>query len=84
MTVWDAVTNETLYVFETASDDQWGDQVNAVAFHPDGTRIAAGGYNSRIEIWNLATGEKQLDLQGHSDNIVAIAFSRMERNPDCK
>ncbi len=75
VTVWDAVTNETLYVFETASDDQWGDQVNAVAFHPDGTRIAAGGYNSRIEIWNLATGEKQLDLQGHSDNIVAIAFS---------
>lgn len=73
--VWTASVVETARVFQTASDDQWGDQVNAVAFSPDGTRIAAGGHNNRVEVWELESETKQLDLQGHSGTIISVAFS---------
>ncbi len=43
-----------------------------VAFSPDGTRIASGGYNRVLKIWDAATGKEIHNLQGHSGSATAV------------
>ena len=46
----------------------------AVAFSPDGERLASGGFNDgRVRIWDLSTGEA-LILEGHTAAIEGLAF----------
>jgi WD40 repeat protein len=49
--------------------------VLAATFHPDGVRIASGGHDRSILIWDAATGEELLRLPGHSVYVFALAFS---------
>ncbi len=57
------------------------DLIRAVAFSPDGMRLAvAGGAPGRygeVKIWNVAGAAPRLlsTIQGHTDSILAIAFS---------
>ena len=51
------------------------DWVNAVAFSPDGTRLATGGSDRTVRIWDPATGTLQATLTGHSGWVNAVAFS---------
>jgi WD40 repeat protein/tRNA A-37 threonylcarbamoyl transferase component Bud32 len=53
--------------------------VMAVAVSPDSKRIASGGLDDAIKIWNLETGELLLTLKGHSKPINSLAIS-----PDCQ
>jgi WD40 repeat protein len=61
--------------------DGHADLIRAVAFSPDGTRLAvAGGPSGRfgeIKIWNLTGSEPKpmTTIKGHSDTILAIAFA---------
>jgi len=55
------------------------DDVNCVAFSPDGKLIASGGDDKVILVRNVATGTVQLKLEGHSFSIYAIVFT-----PDMK
>ncbi len=51
--------------------------VYAVAFSPDGSRLAIGS-NARPEylgIWDPATGEKISGFAGHTDSVVSLAWS---------
>jgi WD40 repeat protein len=48
----------------------------ALAFSPDGTRIAAAGTGKRVTLWNASTGQEVLTLRGHADWVTALAFSR--------
>ena len=48
--------------------------VNAVAFLPDG-RIATGGADARIAIWQPGKTQPQIVLQGHTAPIVGLAVS---------
>jgi WD40 repeat protein/serine/threonine protein kinase len=48
----------------------------AVAFHPDGKRIATAGRDRTAKIWDVETGNKLLVLEGHGDpNVDDVAFS---------
>ena len=51
------------------------DAVFAVAFHPDGTRLATAGRDRAVLLWDLATGQEVARLQGHTSYVWSLAFS---------
>ncbi len=52
-----------------------GGRVLAVAYHPEGTRVAAGGDNRLIRLWDTATGAVLHTLAGHTGPVRGIDFS---------
>lgn len=53
--------------------------VTTVAISSDGKRVASGGLDDVIKIWNLDTGELLLTLTGHTKPVNCLAIS-----PDCQ
>jgi hypothetical protein len=49
--------------------------VFAVAFHPDGTRLATAGQDQAVWLWDLERGEEVARLAGHTDYVWSLAFS---------
>jgi WD40 repeat protein len=63
-------------------------RVHSVAFSPDGKRLASGsgGFDQQrkplpgeVMVWDAATGQETLTLQGHTGPVYSVAFS-----PDSK
>ena len=50
-------------------------EVFAVAFHPNGTRLASGGRDRAVWLWDLARGKEVARLQGHTSFVWSLAFS---------
>ena len=50
-------------------------RVYAVAFSPDGTRIATGGNDTTLRIWDAATFEQLAVLRGHEQYVKDVVFS---------
>jgi hypothetical protein len=51
------------------------DDVFALAFHPDGRRLASAGRDRAVWLWDLARGEAVARLQGHTSYVWSLAFS---------
>jgi WD40 repeat protein/predicted Ser/Thr protein kinase len=51
-------------------------EVFAVAFHPDGTRLATAGRDGAVWLWDLARGDEVVRLPGHKSYVWSLAFSR--------
>ena len=46
----------------------------ALAFSPDGERIAVGGAGAEVQVYNTETGERVATITGHEAGIYAVAF----------
>jgi len=51
-----------------------GKRVLDVKFSPEGTHIASGGGDATVKIWDWITGDVILTLEGHTDEVEAVAF----------
>jgi WD40 repeat protein len=52
-----------------------GGPVYAMAFHPDGSRLAAACGDHTIRLWDVATCLEVAELHGHDNYVHAVAFS---------
>jgi WD40 repeat protein len=49
--------------------------VHALAFSPDGSRLASGSGDRLVRLWDARTGALLAALEGHKDSVKAVAFS---------
>ncbi|MFM7426527.1 MAG: NB-ARC domain-containing protein [Elainella sp.] len=56
--------------------------VLSVAFSPDGKWLAAGESNGTIQIWEVATGCKQMTLRQHRSWVWAVVFAPHPGDPE--
>lgn len=55
--------------------EDYAQPIKTLAWSPDNTQIAFGTEDGVIRIWDLATGEEVIALEGHSDVINSVAWS---------
>jgi WD40 domain-containing protein len=56
-------------------DGQHSGRIPAMALSPDGRRLATGGDDRTIKIWDVATGKMLHSFAGHTDTVLCVAFS---------
>jgi Tol biopolymer transport system component len=49
--------------------------VYAVAWSPDGRRIASGSRDNTVQVWDAANGGNVFTYRGHSEPVTAVAWS---------
>src|SRR2546430_1203418 len=49
--------------------------VSAVAFRPDGRRLASASFDHTIKVWDVATGLAVRTFNGHEDKVLTLAYS---------
>ena len=46
-----------------------GDRVNALAYSPDGTKLASASRDGTVKLWDLGNGRELLTYRGHSEKV---------------
>jgi WD40 repeat protein/tRNA A-37 threonylcarbamoyl transferase component Bud32 len=49
--------------------------VTAVAWSPNGKRIASASFDKTIQVWDATTGGNVYTYRGHADGVIAVAWS---------
>ncbi len=68
--LWDTTTGRELMILRGHPA-----RVFAVAFSPDGRRIASSYMDGTVGLWDVVTGKSVLTLHGHSQFALGVAFS---------
>ena len=68
--IWDVASRKTQATWPSDSKGS-----PDLAFSSDGNRLATGGVEGLVELWDTATGHKVQTFKGHFGPVLAIAFS---------
>ncbi len=70
-------TRNTLAVFSGHGDSSFWtlEGASCLAFDPQSSFVATGGYRGRVKIWDSRTGKEVRSLQAHDGAVVSIAYS---------
>ncbi|OQY53442.1 MAG: hypothetical protein B6247_15030 [Candidatus Parabeggiatoa sp. nov. 2] len=49
--------------------------VNAIAFSPEGKRLATGSSDTGVYLWEVSSAQLIQRIEGHSDSVSAVKFS---------
>jgi hypothetical protein len=49
--------------------------IRCIAFSPDGSRVATGGSDRVVCLWDAASGRELRRFEGHAGDVTAVAFS---------
>jgi WD40 repeat protein len=69
--VWDLASGTLLHTLPAGHD---GAPQFAVAFSPDGQRLATSGQDREPAVWDLQTGQRALALTGHAEPLIPDAW----------
>src|SRR2546421_471447 len=50
-------------------------KTHTLAWSPDGTRVASGGDDGTVQVWDAATGNPVYTYRGHAHPVSAVAWS---------
>jgi WD40 repeat protein len=62
--VWVPFTGQAVLSFRAHTG-----MIPRLAFSPDGKRLASGGWDRTVRVWDAATGDELLTLRGHRDFV---------------
>lgn len=68
--IWDVPSRKLIH--RLLGHDRW---VYTVAFHPDGRRLASGGWDQTIKIWDTARGVMVQSLAGHRGFVTKLTYN---------
>lgn len=70
--IWDVETGQILYTLQPQAP-----LLGAIpmTWSPNGNRIAIGGSDSKIVIWDITTGQFIASFEGHTDSVEVLAWS---------
>ncbi|HEY9649536.1 MAG TPA: WD40 repeat domain-containing protein, partial [Coleofasciculaceae cyanobacterium] len=82
--IWDLVTDTKIHTLPPYRDRRNSSVgVRCLAFSPNNRLLASGYYrtptsaiDNNIKIWDIASGQEQQSLPGHSLTVTGLAFSR--------
>jgi serine/threonine protein kinase/WD40 repeat protein len=72
--------HDVVSVYDTATGSHVADlpvgrmREAAIAWHPDGARLAVAGSDPRIQIWDVARARRVALLEGHAEQVTVLSF----------
>lgn len=70
--ILDGVSNSQVMVRQLLDVD---DSVLCIAVSPDGKRLASGGCDRTVRVWDLATGKLEQSIENHADWVMGVIFA---------
>lgn len=68
MQIWEVITDKRVY-----TNEDYGSNICAVAWSPDGKRIAVAGRGGTVQVWDAFTGKHVYVYRGHSQEVFTVA-----------
>ena len=53
--------------------------VHSVAFNSDGTKLASGGTDNNVHVWEVRSGEEVLTLRGHTEPVTSVCWGKNDQ-----
>src|SRR5262249_21769826 len=72
--VWNARTGDELLTLKSARLGR-KDEIESVAFAPNGEKIVGGGADGTVKVWDARTGNELHTLEGLTGVVRCVAFS---------